>query len=221
MPANHDISRAFSLYAELLRLHGKDERLADLLSGAAYRIRRMDQAIDSMKANELAGLFRTPIVTVIRELAKSGTIEAMQELVQLTPAGLFDMMRIKGLGGKKLAVLWKIAKIDNVEDLLQVCKENKLAGIPGFGKKTEDNIIAAVEALNSQADRFHYADVADIADQLVAGLQRHFKTELVSLCGEVRRQSTTVDIIEIITTVSANKLAGAKRLLVSIKLQRK
>lgn len=214
MPANHDISRAFSLYAELLQLHEKDDRLAELLLGAAYRIRRMDEAVDSMSASELSSLFRPPVAAAIREISRSGTIEAMEELVQLTPAGLFDMMRIKGLGGKKLAVLWKTAKIDNVEDLLKACKNNSLTGIPGFGKKTEDNIVAAIEALNSQAERRHYADVADIAEQLVIGLQKHFKTGVVSLCGDVRRQSTTVDQIEIVTTVPPGKLAGAKRLLV-------
>ncbi|MGN6640666.1 MAG: hypothetical protein ACTHJ8_17270, partial [Mucilaginibacter sp.] len=110
--SNHDLGRAFGLYAELLQLHGKDERLSDWLSGAAYRIRQMEEQVGSLSQDELKSLFRPEIINVIDEAKAKGNIEALDELVQLTPAGLFDMMRIKGLGGRKLHVLWKTAKID-------------------------------------------------------------------------------------------------------------
>ena len=216
MISNREISRAFSLYAELLLLHNQNERLSALLSGASYRIRRMNEDIISLSKPELLKLFKPDIVTILIELRKTSTIEALDELVQLTPPGLFEMMRIRGLGGKKLSVLWKTAKIDTVEGLLHACKNNELSSIPGFGKKTEQNIINAIENYNSNQDRFHYASVADIADTLVATLQKLFKAKMISLTGEVRRQTTTVATIEILAAIAANKfkLPALKKTLV-------
>lgn len=212
MPINQEMSRQFRLYAELLLLHGEDERLADYLAGAAYRLPRLDEGLSS---KALSTLFRPPIVALIREFETTGTIAALEELIQLTPAGLFDMMRIKGLGGKKLHTLWRVAKIDSVEKLLEAAQAGKLHNIPGFGVKTEQNIIAAIPAINDRTTRFHYADVADIADGLVEALRVLWKTNEVNLCGDIRRQSTTVERIDIVTSVLPRRLGsrGVKKWL--------
>ena len=206
MATNSDVSRLFSTYAELLQLHHKNERLADWLAGAAYRLRNLSGEIDGMDKAALAKSFRPEIVKIIQELNDTDTIEDLDELIQLTPPGLFEMMQIRGLGGKKLAVLWKKAKIDTVEGLLKACKKDKLSQIPGFGAKTQQNIIAAIESMHENKDRFYYADVADAAASLVQQIQTSCKTKLVSLCAEIRRQSTTVESIEILAALPPAKL---------------
>jgi len=206
MLSNREISRLFSLYAELLLLHQKDERLAALLSGASYRLRNINENVVGLNKEALLKLFRPEITKIINGLKTTSSIEALDELIQLTPQGLFEMMRIKGLGGKKLALLWKTAAIDSIDALLKACKNNEVANIKGFGTKTQDNIIKAIENYHSNENRFHYASVADIANSLVDKLQKIFKTKLISLCGEVRRKNTTVACIEIITTVSSKDL---------------
>lgn len=206
MLSNREIRRMFGLYAELLLLHGQDARLSGYLSGAAYRLRSISNDITDMDKSALTKLFRPEIVRLIEELKKNETIETLDELIQLTPPGLFEMMRIRGLGGKKLAVLWRTAKIDTIDALLEACKNNRLSNIPGFGKKTEANIIEAVESYDNKKDRFHFGFIADSAYALVTGMQKLFKTKWISLCGEIRRQSTTVAGIEILATITAAKL---------------
>jgi DNA polymerase (family 10) len=206
MVSNRDIGRLFSLFAELLLLHKVDERLSALLSGAAYRIPRLNKEVVDISKPELEKLFRPTIIKLIAELKKTATIAKLDELVQLTPSGLFDMMRVRGLGGKKLSILWHTARIDNVDTLLDAAKKNKLIKIKGFGRKTQQNIIAAIESLRANADRFHFAFVADTADSLVAEMQRTLNTKLVSLCGEVRRQNTTIAAIEILAGTGLKKL---------------
>jgi len=215
MASNREISRLFNLYAELLLLHKKNEGLARLLSGAAYRLRNINENVLDLNKQELAKQFRPELISIMEEIKREGTINDLDELIQLTPAGLFEMMRIRGLGGKKLSLLWSIGKIDSVDALLQACKRNELSKIPGFGEKTQQNIIAAIESDNSNRDRFHYATVADEADALVDALQQFFKTKLLSLCGEVRRQSTTVAGIEMITAIESKafKATTLKRLM--------
>ena len=206
MLSNNEIVSLFRIYAELLLLHGANERLSRLLSGAAYRIRKIPDEIMNLKPGELVKYFQSPIVTLINTLRNNGTIESLDELIQLTPAGIFEMMRIRGLGGKKLSVLWKRAGIDTVDALLEACKKDKLKAIPGFGAKTQANIIAAIEAYRTNQQRFHYASVADTAATLVKHLQRLFKADLFSLCGDVRREATTVSGIDIVSTLEPKKL---------------
>src|ERR1700760_3187648 len=102
MAINRDASRLFNMYAELLQLHRKNERLADRLAGAAYRLRNMAEEIEGMDKAMLGKNFRPEIAKIIRELNTTDTIEELDELIQLTPPGLFEMMQIRGLGGKKL-----------------------------------------------------------------------------------------------------------------------
>ena len=205
MPSNREISRLFSLYAELLLLHKKDERLAALLSGASYRLRNITESITQLSHEDLLKQFREEIVKIIAEIKQSGTAQALEELIELTPQGLFEMMRIKGLGGKKLSVLWNVAGIDSLEALLEACKKNKVAAITGFGVKTQENIIKQIEAYHAQENHFHYATVAEIAMALIKTLQQIFKTQLVSLCGEVRRQTLTIERVEIIAAIPAKE----------------
>ena len=206
--ANSAISRLFNLYAELLQLHETDEKLASKLSSAAFRLRKFASDVTEMPKAELDTQFQPEIVRLIEQLRKKGTIDDLDELIQLTPPGLFDMMRIRGLGGKKLSVIWKTAGIDSIEQLLKTAKNNELSNIPGFGKKTEENIIAAIESLHSNEQFFHYASVADAANEMVYKINELFPGELTELCGGIRRQTTTVDKIEIITTVTSKQLSG-------------
>src|SRR5688572_8337092 len=209
MVTNREIGRLFSLFAELLLLHNKNERLARFLSGASYSLRRISDNVIFLTTQQLSKLFRPEIRRLIEELKKTGTLAELDELIQLTPPGLFEMMRIRGLGGKKLSILWKTAKIDTIEGLLDACKKNKLSRIPGFGLKTEQNIIDAIEEYSSHKTRFHYASVADDADELVHALIKSCNTKQISLCGEVRRKATTVEKIEIIAAIGRKKLSAS------------
>jgi DNA polymerase (family 10) len=206
MLSNREIRRLFTLYAELLLLHNSDEKLAGLLSGAAYKLRNTSEQLTDLSKAELLKKFRPEIIGIIQNIKTQGTIGALDELIQLTPGGLFEMMRIKGLGGKKLSILWK-AGIDTMDALLEACKNNIVKGIPGFGEKSQLNIMKAIEEYNGNSDRFHYASVADEADALVEALKKLLKTAFIRLCGDIRRKATTVSAIEILTTVPAGKFS--------------
>jgi len=207
MISNRDIARQFSLFAELLLVHGEDERLSYLLSGASYRIRNASVEVASLTKKELKNFLRPELVKLVDEMNKTGTIAVLDELIQLTPPGLFEMMRIKGLGGKKLYALWHLAKIDDVETLLEACKNNRLT-IPGFGARTQQNIVAAIEALNESKNRYHYASVASTAEELVDYVKKVAKTPLVSLCGDIRRKTLTVEGIEILTAIPSSRFVS-------------
>jgi DNA polymerase (family X) len=212
MVSNREIRQQFQIFSELLQVHETDEKLSQILAGAAYRLGRMPDQVTEMKPAELTRQFRPEVTSLIDELKKTNTIQALDELVQLTPAGIFEMMRIKGLGGKKLALLWKLAAIESIDTLLEACKNDTIKQLPGFGAKTQSNIIKAIEQLRLSEDNFHYASVADEANRIVTFLQRIFKDKLVSLSGEIRRKNNTVRQIELITAINLKKLISEKSL---------
>jgi DNA polymerase (family 10) len=206
MISNRQIRRIFTLYAKLLDLHEKQAALAVMLPKAAFYVRRIRQNIITLDKKSVIKLFHAPIAKIILELQQTGTIEALDELIQLTPAGLFEMMKIKGLGGKKLLLLWRRAKIDTVDGLLKACKQKKLTALPGFGPKIQENIITAIESGNLKKTHFHYAQLSPIAEGLIHHLQRATKSSLISLAGDIRRKTLTVSTIEVVAAVASKKI---------------
>ena len=174
MATNTEISRLFKIYAELLLLHEKDQKLSDLLTSAAYRLSVSEHEVMDMKKTELEKLYHPLVARIISTLKLTGTIPSLDELLQITPAGLFEMMQLKGLGGKKLAILWKKAKIDTIEGLLEAAENGRLSEFKGFGLKTQANIIASIKSHQEHKDTFHYAFVADTANRLVDVLNEEF-----------------------------------------------
>ena len=85
-------------------------------------MRHAKAEIQDLKKN-----FRGVVLSSIVELKDTGTIQKLDELIQLTPAGLFEMIPIKGLGGKKLRMLWTKAGVENMDQLMDACRKNKIA----------------------------------------------------------------------------------------------
>src|SRR5437763_12970541 len=105
--SNKEVGRMLRTLSELIQLHGKDDYEAKAFAGAAFKMRRITESVFTIDKSTLEKLLNRTTASKIEELKKSGTIEILDELIQLTPAGIFEMMRIKGLGGKNLAVLWR------------------------------------------------------------------------------------------------------------------
>jgi DNA polymerase (family 10) len=210
MVSNRELTTIFRTLSELLMLHGDKENLSKYFAGAAFRITKITEEVMHMSRHELQQYFSKSIISKIEELNKTGTINIMDELIQLTPPGIFEMMRIKGLGGKKLAILWKKAGIDSMDALLAACEKNEIAQISGFGNKTQQNIISAIEHYKQSENSFHFATVEEKADKIIASLKRTFKTDKISLCGAVRRKTNTVSNLELIMAIPMVKFKSKK-----------
>ncbi|PWT96777.1 MAG: DNA polymerase/3'-5' exonuclease PolX [Bacteroidetes bacterium] len=217
MFTNREIRKKISLYAELLQLHEKDEALSKKLSSAAYFLRRIEGEIASFTTKKISALFRPPIGKIILELLESGSISALDELIELTPGGLFELMQIKGLGGKKLALLWKKGKIDTLEGLLKACEQKAIRKLPGFGSTSEENIRKGIQSHLDQQNHFHLATVATHAEDILKLIRKISPGSLTEFCGGIRRLNPTVAGIEIITTLDNNAIAKNSKKYMVIK----
>ncbi|WP_042354847.1 DNA polymerase/3'-5' exonuclease PolX [Bacillus rubiinfantis] len=144
---------------------------------------------------------------VIDEYIKQGTSSVLQELKQQVPAGLIPLLQLPGLGGKKIAKLYKELGITDVTSLREACRKNKVQALAGFGKKTEEKILAAIANTGNRPERLPIAYMLPLAERIETKLSKLNAIERFSRAGSVRRMRETIkDLDFIIATVDPEKV---------------
>ena len=170
---NKDISRLFDELAQLMELHGENEFKIRSYANAGLAIRKMDLPLlsQSQKENEAVKGIGKSIAEKIEELKSSGTIVALESLRSQTPEGVREMLRIKGLGPKKLKIIWHDMNIENPGELLYACQENRLLMFTGFGLKTQEEIMKNLLFFQQHKDSFLLSQIIPAADALLTALK--------------------------------------------------
>src|SRR4029077_7556419 len=115
-----------------------------------------------------------------------------QKLLKKYPATILDVLQLQSLGPKKVAFLWKKFKAATVADVEKLAKEGKLQSLEGFGEKSEQNILKAVEVFKKSTGRFLLSTAEDAATALVAHIEKAGKAvESVTPAGSLRRGKAT------------------------------
>ncbi|MES2702523.1 MAG: helix-hairpin-helix domain-containing protein [Bacteroidota bacterium] len=205
---NYEIADHFALLAKLMDIHGENSFKSKSYSNAAFNIERLTSEITAMDDAELFSIRGIGDATgkKIRELQATGKLPQLENILAITPPGILDILEIKGLGPKKIAVIWKEMGIESLGELEYACNENRLVALKGFGAKTQESILQNI-AYFKQNQGFHlWASVEVIANTLVQQLQAAYPGNKFSLTGDMRRQNETVEFIEIVTDVAKAQL---------------
>ena len=155
---NKSIAKILRETAELLQIDGaiigryrSYEKAGELIAGMAESIEQMAQ--DPDKLQELPGI-GDRMAEHIEEILKTGDYSLRKKLLKKYPATLLEVLTLQGLGPKKVAFLWSNFKAATVADVEKLAREEKLRDVPGFGEKTEQNILKAVETYRRSTGRF-------------------------------------------------------------------
>jgi DNA polymerase (family 10) len=135
---------------------------------------------------------------VITEFLNSGESETLELLKQEVPAGLIPLLDIQGLGGKKLAKLYQELQIENKADLQAACENHQVADLKGFGKKSEEKILAGLLNLNTQPDRLPFDAVRGVRQNIETALSAMKDVKRFSIAGSMRRMRETVKDLDFI-----------------------
>jgi DNA polymerase (family X) len=135
---------------------------------------------------------------VIDEYIKEGTSSVLKELKQEVPAGLIPLLQLPGLGGKKIAKLYQELGITDVVTLKEACQEGKVQALAGFGKKTEEKILAAIANVGTRPERLPIAYMLPIAEQMEAILSGMPGVQRFSRAGSLRRMRETIKDLDFI-----------------------
>ncbi|PEY34321.1 DNA polymerase/3'-5' exonuclease PolX [Bacillus cereus] len=135
---------------------------------------------------------------VIQEYIEAGTSEVLEELEKEVPSSLLPLLKLPGLGGKKVAKLYKELGVTDMETLQKVCEENKVQALAGFGKKTEEKILEAIAQVGSRPERLPIAMVLPIAGEIEKKLSNIQEIVRFSRAGSLRRVRETVKDLDFI-----------------------
>ncbi len=159
------------------------------------------QLVHEGKLKGTPGLGPT-LIKRIEEAVDTGHITYYDELHATTPPVKLDMLRIQGLGPKRINAIYDQLHVMSIAELEQACKDDKVAHLPGFGKKTQDKILQGIAFLAQHANRFLYPIAAGEAEQIREALVTLPGIVRLQIAGSLRRRRETVKDIDMVASVA-------------------
>lgn len=205
---NEDIAMIFDEMADLLEIEEANPFRVRAYRNAARTIRGLGREVGEILA-EGEDLTRLPgigkdLAAKIEEILATGHAKALDKLHKEVPASLEALLKIPGLGPKRVKVLYKELNIKNLKQLENSARSGKLSSLSGFGAKTEQRILDAVGAHRSLEKRFLRNVAKQYAEPLVHYLQAVAAVNDVVVAGSYRRGKETVGDLDILVTAKAN-----------------
>jgi DNA polymerase (family 10) len=190
---NKTIARTLRLLSQLMELHNENPFKIKSVANAAFKVDKLPYAIQGKTLEEIAqidGLGKS-ISAKVWELLETGSMAELQVILTETPEGIVEMLGIKGIGPKKIVVIWKDLGIENIGELYYACNENRLIEAKGFGLKTQEEIKKIIEFKMAAHGKFLYAHVEALVNKLYADLAVWLNTitgnPLLGIAGDYRR----------------------------------
>ncbi|MEG0383721.1 MAG: DNA polymerase/3'-5' exonuclease PolX [Solibacillus sp.] len=143
---------------------------------------------------------------VILELIETGQSSVLIELETVVPKGLIPLMKLPGLGGKKLAKLYQELQITDAETLKVACEEGKVRELAGFAAKTEEKILKELENFGSRAERLPIWQLEPVVVEINELLSSLPEVEKFSVAGSFRRVAETSKDVDFIVATEAHEL---------------
>jgi DNA polymerase (family 10) len=200
---NQELSKIFYGIAEFLEVDG--------VGFKPYAYRKAALSLDNLKDDifdiyknggnkllqEIPGVGKN-IADHIEEYLKTGKIKIYEQYKKSLPLKMDELMRVEGLGPKKIKALYQKLGIKNLKDLEKSAKAHKIAPIFGFGGKTELNILQGIEFQKQNKGRVLLGEILPIAENVLSKLKNFNSVDDTDLAGSLRRRKETVGDIDIL-----------------------
>ena len=201
---NAAIEAAFEHIADLLEYRGDNLFRVRAYRNAARTIGGLVESLASVRSDpdrqltDLEGI-GTDLAGKIDSLLDTGRLPLLEELERQVPAVVFDLMRVPGLGPKKVKTLVDALGIDSLAALEEACREGRVRGIKGFGPKTEASILENLAfARDPDRARLLWNEADGIAGQLITWLAACSEARRIEAAGSLRRGRETIGDLDIL-----------------------
>ena len=187
----------------LLELQGENSFRCNTYHTAARTIAQLDVDLGELVAKEELGNVRgigESLQVKITTLVTTGTLPYYEELKAKTPPGLLQMLRVQGMGPKKVKALYEQLGVDDLKKLQAACESGKVAELKGFGAKTAQKILEGLAFLSEVGDRLRIDQALTIASALLDGLRSAPGIIRMELCGSLRRRKEIIKDIDILVS---------------------
>jgi DNA polymerase (family 10) len=199
---NKAIADFFTEIADILEIQGENPFRIRSYRNAARTIEDMSQSLEALvrageNLEEIPGIGKS-ISEKIREILSTGKCQSLEELRSHVPQGLTELLKLEGLGPKKVKVLYDELNVDSVDRLEKAAQAGRLRNLPGMGLKTEEKIIKSIEHYRAGMGRFKLS----VGFQYAEALLRHLKgvpgVRRLDPAGSFRRRRETIGDLDIL-----------------------
>jgi DNA polymerase (family 10) len=209
--SNSEISDIFKLISQLLELHEANPFKIKGYTGAIYQIDKLAESLSAKTLHELERMgFSANMAAKIIEVCDKKTTTELDELLAKTPESLIEVLQIKGLGAKKVQVLWRELAITSVEQLLEACENNQVAQIKGFGEKTQANILEEISFKQMNSKKLQIDKAEMICEVLMNEIKASEFCLQISVVGEMRCYTEIITKLQFV--VATNDLKNLENL---------
>ena len=201
---NKTIARTLRFLSQLMELHEDNPFKIKSIANAYFKVDKLPFALKDKPINEIDQIegIGKGLAAKIVELLQTGELKELNDIIGQTPEGLIEMLSIKGIGPKKILIIWKTLGIESIGELYYACNENRLIEAKGFGLKTQEEIKNAIEFKLAANGRFLFAQVEGFANTLFTQISEWLITtdnhSLLGFAGQYRRACEIIDELEIV-----------------------
>ena len=211
---NADIAALFEEIADLLEIEGANVFRVRAYRNAARNLQELGRDLRSMvqqgeDLTELPGI-GDDLAAKIREIVDTGRCAALDKLHRQLPPAITELLKIPGLGPKRVKILYHELDVHTVEQLQRAVRDHRVRQLPGFGEKTEVHIGEALQLHGGGAGRFKLVTAAQYAEPLATHLREVPGVQQVVLAGSYRRARETVGDVDILVTAAPDSPVMAR-----------
>lgn len=207
-----EIASVLSEIGMILDLLGENPFKVRAHSKAARAIETLTEDIGALAdAGELTAIkgVGKQIAAKIEIMLNTGALPELDELKAKVPDGVFDMLKIPGVGPKKVKTLWHKLGATSIGELEYACNENRLKELDGFGAKSQEKILKGIETLRAFAVLSLLPDALAAADLILDHLKKEKSITGLGLAGSVGRRNEVVKVVDIVSaSASPEKVMG-------------
>jgi DNA polymerase (family X) len=202
---NPDIARLFDEVADLLEIQNANPFRVRAYRNAARAIRDYPEALDDLVRSGIKDLTEIPgigedLAEKISAIITTGDLPLRKQLAAKLPAGLLDLLRIRGLGPKRVKLLYKKLKVKSAADLARALDAGKVQKLKGFGPKMEETMRAGLGQAQVTERRLLLNEAETQAHAIVAYLKAGGGIEQIEVAGSYRRCKETIGDLDILIT---------------------
>lgn len=182
-----DVIRLLEKIAIYMELKGENPFKISAYRKAAQSLERDDRSLSEIKDFTTLPSIGKGTAAVITEYIETNRSETLQQLEDEIPKGLIPLLTVPGLGGKKLARLYQELEITDESSLRQACEEGKVSTLKGFGKKSEEKILEALNNSGKRPSRLALPIALSVKERMEAYLDTIAEIQRYSIAGSMRR----------------------------------
>lgn len=194
--------------SELMELKGENKFKIAAFKNGANILRQLDNLEELLNQNELKNVkgIGKGLLGVINEFIDEGEVKELNDLRSTIPNIMVEMLQIRGMGAKKIKLIYDELSPKDLNDLEELCRQNKIQNLKGFSKKTEESIIDELKRIKESSSKILLHHAFMIGEHIKNDLNELKSVLQCEFVGEMRRIREVISQIELICLVNSDKI---------------